>query len=71
MSIAVRTISAAGKVAGTLATPESTPAVVAAGARLLLTRTTELMAIGAQQFHDQVRRAAQTRSNAPESGDKT
>jgi len=31
---------------------------VAAGARLLLTRTTELMAIGAAQFHDQVRRAA-------------
>jgi 2-keto-3-deoxy-L-rhamnonate aldolase RhmA len=68
---ALRTISAAGKVAGTLATPESTPAVVAAGARLLLTRTTELMAVGAQQFHDQVRRAAQTRSNAPESGHKT
>lgn len=55
---ALRRISAAGRVAGTLVTTENTAAVLAAGARLLLTRSSELLARGAQQFHQQVRTAA-------------
>jgi len=52
----LRAISAAGKVAGTLATPQSAATLVEAGARLLMTRVTELLAVGAEGFHRSIER---------------
>jgi len=47
----LRAISAAGAVAGTLVTPQTVGALVDAGARLLMTRVSDLLAIGADTFH--------------------
>lgn len=55
---ALGAISAAGRVAGTLAAPDTLAALRAAGARLLLTRTTDLLAHGAGAFHAQYAAAA-------------
>lgn len=48
-------IAAAGRIGGSLATRESAAALQAAGARVLLTRSSELLAHGAAAFHEQVR----------------
>jgi 4-hydroxy-2-oxoheptanedioate aldolase len=52
----LRAISAAGAIAGTLATPQTAAALVEAGARLLMTRVTELLAVGAEGFHRSIER---------------
>lgn len=57
---ALRQIAAAGRVAGTLVTPENTRNILAAGARLLLSRSNELLARGARQYHEQLRLAAES-----------
>jgi 4-hydroxy-2-oxoheptanedioate aldolase len=65
---ALRTISSAGRVAGTLASPGRNTELLAAGARFLLTRSNELMARGAAQFFDDIQAAnaaASTRENQP------
>lgn len=48
---AIGVIRTAGRLAGTLATHDTIGAVRAAGARLLLTRTTDLLVHGASAFH--------------------
>ena len=50
---AIGTIASAGQVAGTVVAPDTMAAMRAAGARLLLTRTTDLLAGGASAFHAQ------------------
>jgi 2-keto-3-deoxy-L-rhamnonate aldolase RhmA len=47
----LRAISAAGAIAGTLATPQTAATLIEAGARLLMTRVNELLAVGAEGFH--------------------
>ncbi|VTU13999.1 2-keto-3-deoxy-L-rhamnonate aldolase [Variovorax sp. SRS16] len=47
----LRAISDAGAIAGTLVTPQTVGALVDAGARLLMTRVSDLLAIGAETFH--------------------
>lgn len=54
---ALRTIQAAGKIGGTLASRESAVALQEAGARLLLTRVSELLAHGAKAFHSSLSQA--------------
>ena len=49
---ALATIAAAGRIGGTLATRETAAALEAAGARVLLTRASELLAFGADSFHE-------------------
>jgi 4-hydroxy-2-oxoheptanedioate aldolase len=51
---ALRTIHAAGKIGGILAPKGRVPSLQAAGARLLLARSSELLATGAQEFHSQL-----------------
>lgn len=53
---AIGVIAGAGKVAGTLA-GDNPAALKAAGARLLMTRSSELIAAGARTFHAQVAKA--------------
>jgi 2-keto-3-deoxy-L-rhamnonate aldolase RhmA len=48
---ALRAISASGRVAGTLATPGRARILIDAGARLLMTRVTDLLAQGSKDFH--------------------
>jgi 4-hydroxy-2-oxoheptanedioate aldolase len=62
---ALRTISAAGRVAGTLASPERNAELLRAGARLLLTRSSELLARGARQYFDELN-AARTDAGSQE-----
>ena len=51
---ALATISAAGRIAGTLSTPATADALVKAGARFLMTRTSDLLAAGAAGFLKQL-----------------
>ena len=51
---ALALIHDAGCIGGTLATPETAAALQVAGARVLLTRASELLARGASEFHEQV-----------------
>ena len=48
---ALATIAAAGRIGGTLATRDTAVSLQAAGARVLLTRTEDLLAFGADMFH--------------------
>ena len=48
---ALRTIAAAGRIGGTLATRDTAAELEAAGARVLLTRAADLLAFGAESFH--------------------
>jgi 4-hydroxy-2-oxoheptanedioate aldolase len=52
---ALRTIKAAGAVGGTPATPQTAAALLEAGARVLMTRVSDLLTTAAQCFHDDVR----------------
>jgi 2-keto-3-deoxy-L-rhamnonate aldolase RhmA len=52
----LRAISAAGAVAGTLVTTQTATTLIEAGARLLMTRVTELLAVGADDFHRSIER---------------
>ena len=47
-------IHAAGRVAGTLATPASARSLIDSGARVLMTRVTDLLAVGAAEYHAHV-----------------
>lgn len=51
---ALRRIASAGRIAGTLASRDTLAEVQAAGARVLLTRSSELLAHGAADFHSRV-----------------
>jgi 2-keto-3-deoxy-L-rhamnonate aldolase RhmA len=52
----LRAISAAGAVAGTLVTGQTAATLIEAGARLLMTRVSELLAVGAEGFHRSIER---------------
>lgn len=56
---ALGAIAAAGRVAGTLATPASVDGLVKAGARFLMTRSSDLLAAGSVDFLKQLSVAAQ------------
>ena len=55
---ALGAIAAAGRVAGTLATPASVDRLVKAGARFLMTRSSDLLAAGSADFMKQLSAAA-------------
>jgi 2-keto-3-deoxy-L-rhamnonate aldolase RhmA len=52
----LRAISATGAIAGTLVTQQSAATLIQAGARLLMTRVTELLTVGAEDFHRSIER---------------